>query len=58
MTTPITRGQILYKSGWSPLEGETLHSAVVMTFVNGNPVYREGRLMPAPLGKALEFAPE
>jgi dihydroorotase len=56
MTTPITRGQILYKSGWSPLEGETLHSGVLMTLVNGNLVYREGRLLPAPLGRGLEFA--
>lgn len=55
-TTPITRGQILYKCGWSPLEGETLHSAVVMTLVNGHPVYRDGRLTAGPLGRALEFA--
>jgi dihydroorotase len=55
-STRVTREQILYKCGWSPLEGETLHSAVIMTLVNGFPAYRDGRLAPQPIGKALEYA--
>ncbi|HEX5419091.1 MAG TPA: dihydroorotase [Gammaproteobacteria bacterium] len=56
-TTAVTREQILYKCGWSPLEGVTLHSAVFMTVLNGVPVYRRGRLAEPPEGRALEFAP-
>jgi dihydroorotase len=54
-STRVTREQILYKCGWSPLEGETLHSTVTMTLVNGFPVYRDGLITPRPLGAALEF---
>src|SRR5690606_11042333 len=34
----VTRDSLLYRCGWSPLEGETLHSAVEMTVMNGRPV--------------------
>jgi dihydroorotase len=37
--TPVHKGNILYKCGWSPLEGETLHGAVTHTFVNGNLIF-------------------
>jgi dihydroorotase len=55
LSTQVTPEQILYKCGWSPLEGVTLHSAVVMTLVNGFPAYRDGRSAAEPRGKALEF---
>src|SRR5690606_6280792 len=54
--TRVDAGQVLYRCGWSPLEGTTLHSAVVMTLVNGVPVYRDGLPSEAPQGRALEFA--
>jgi dihydroorotase len=31
----VTRGEVLSKCGWSPFEGETFHSSIVSTFVNG-----------------------
>ena len=35
----VTKGNILYKCGWSPLEGETFPAQVTDTFVNGNRIY-------------------
>jgi dihydroorotase len=39
----VQPSNILYKCGWSPLEGEILHTRVHSTFVNGEMVYSEGR---------------
>jgi dihydroorotase len=38
-STTVSKENILYKCGWSPLEGETLPAAITHTFVNGNLVY-------------------
>jgi dihydroorotase len=38
----VSKENILYKCGWSPLEGETFHSQVLKTWVNGNLVYQNG----------------
>ena len=35
----ITKESLRYKCGWSPLEGQTFHSRVEMTFVNGMRAY-------------------
>ena len=35
----IKREDLLYKCGWSPYEGQTLHTRVEMTFVNGHLTY-------------------
>lgn len=32
---PINKNELLYKCGWSPLEGMTLHSTIDKVFVNG-----------------------
>ncbi len=37
--TTVSKQNILYKCGWSPLDGETFPAAVTHTFVNGNCVY-------------------
>ncbi len=37
--TTVSKQNILYKCGWSPLEGETFPAAITHTFVNGNCVY-------------------
>jgi dihydroorotase len=55
--TKVDAAEILYKCGWSPLEGTTLHSAVHMTLLNGAPVFRDGRLTSEPSGRPLEFGP-
>lgn len=38
----ISKENILYKCGWSPFEGTIFRSKVVMTFVNGTPIYNKG----------------
>ena len=35
----ISKDNLLYKCQWSPLEGQTFHSRVEMTFVNGHIAY-------------------
>lgn len=35
--TVITRDSLLYKCGWSPLEGKTLHTRIRQVFLNGMP---------------------
>ncbi|MDR1666156.1 MAG: dihydroorotase [Bacteroidales bacterium] len=52
----VTSGNILYKCGWSPFLGQTFHSAVLKTWVNGRLVYDDGRFDETVCGKALEFA--
>lgn len=45
--TQVTREDLLYRCGWSPLEGETLAGRIVSTFVNGALRYHQGRILPA-----------
>jgi dihydroorotase len=35
----VSRENILYKCGWSPMEGVSFHSQVLLTMVNGYIVY-------------------
>jgi dihydroorotase len=46
---------ILYKCGWSPLEGMQLPATVKNTFVNGHLVYGNGRFDESQKGKRLRF---
>ena len=39
----VAMDNLLYKCGWSPLEGTTFQTAIKQTFVNGNLVYDNGR---------------
>ncbi|MDR3094574.1 MAG: dihydroorotase [Bacteroidales bacterium] len=45
---------ILYKCKWSPFNGQTFHTSVLKTWVNGNLVY-DGKIREGICGKALEF---
>jgi dihydroorotase len=51
----VVREDILYKCGWSPLEGDTLRSSVQMTFVNGELKYDRGRFLGEASGQRLVF---
>ncbi|MCL1937427.1 MAG: dihydroorotase [Candidatus Azobacteroides sp.] len=51
----VQADNLLYRCGWSPLEGETFSHKVVMTFVNGNLVYDNGRFNENYLGKELQY---
>jgi dihydroorotase len=49
----VSKENILYKCGWSPVEGTTFHSSITQTFVNGNLVYNNGRFNEKTRGMAL-----
>jgi len=51
----VTRDNVLYKCGWSPLEGTTLRGVVTRTIINGNTIYNQGNFAQNPTGKALTF---
>ena len=51
----VTADDIMSKCGWSPFEGETFDWAVEQTWVNGECVYRNGRINEEVRGKALKF---
>ena len=38
-STTVKKENLLYKCGWSPLEGEIFPATITHTFVNGNCVY-------------------
>lgn len=39
----VSKDNLLYHCGWSPLEGEKFHTKVTHTFVNGHLAYNEGK---------------
>ncbi|CCG54533.1 Dihydroorotase [Flavobacterium indicum GPTSA100-9 = DSM 17447] len=51
----VKKENILYKCGWSPLEGLNLKSRVTHTFVNGKLVYQNGKVKDVLAGKRLTF---
>jgi dihydroorotase len=50
----VSKENLLYKCGWSPVEGTTFHSSITQTFVNGNLVYNNGRFNENTRGMALK----
>lgn len=54
----VKKENILYKCGWSPLEGTEFHSKVTHTFVNGNLVYENGKISEEKFGERLLFEVE
>jgi dihydroorotase len=44
-TWTVSKGNIFYKCGWSPLEGTMFHRSVWKTFVNGRLVFSEGQVL-------------
>ena len=51
----VSKENILYKCGWSPLENETFHSEITHTFINGNLAYENGRFSDEKFGERLLF---
>lgn len=51
----VNKENILYKCGWSPMEGTTFAARITHTFVNGNLVYKEGRFNEEYKGMSLVF---
>jgi dihydroorotase len=54
-STRVTKENILYKCGWSPLEGFLFPSSITHTFVNGALVYGNGAIIESQPGERLLF---
>lgn len=53
--TTVNKENILYKCGWSPLEGFEFTAKVTHTFVNGNLVYKNGQWNESSKGMRMKF---
>lgn len=53
-TTTVTKESVLFKCGWSPLEGTTFQSCITHTIVSGHLVYANG-VFDGWKGKRLRF---
>ena len=51
----VTKQNVLYQCGWSPLEGHTFGASVTHTIVSGELVYRNGEFLTKQPGKRLLF---
>jgi dihydroorotase len=51
----VKKENVLYKCGWSPMEGITFHSKIKKTFVNGHLVFDNGRFDESKKGERLLF---
>ncbi len=51
----VVKDNLLYKCGWSALEGKTFKGKIKTTFVNGNIVYDDGKIIESAIGERLEF---
>jgi dihydroorotase len=51
----VSKENILYKCGWSPMEGVTFSNSIVNTFVSGNMVYGNGVWDESIKGQRLSF---
>ncbi|MCF8368454.1 MAG: dihydroorotase [Bacteroidales bacterium] len=54
-STAVDKSNILYKCGWSPFEGHSFKSKITHTFVNGQPVFDNGKFNESQKGRRLEF---
>jgi len=54
-STSVSKDNILYKCGWSPLEGVELPATITHTFVNGHLVYGKGVWDESKKGQRLKF---
>jgi dihydroorotase len=52
----VSKDNILYHCGWSPLENTTFSSKITHTFVNGTLVYENDQVKEIRNGKRLEFS--
>lgn len=52
----VSKENVLYKCGWSPLEGENFHSQVTHTFVNGFLAYDNGKSSEEKRGERMLYS--
>ena len=53
--TKVSKDNILYKCGWSPLEGHSFPAEIRNTIVNGEIAYENGKVNDSVRGKRLSF---
>ncbi len=53
--TKVSKDNLLYKCGWSPLEGHDFPAEIRYTLVNGEIAYENGRVNDTVRGKRLSF---
>jgi len=53
--TEVTKASLLYKCGWSPFEGFIFSNTIDSTFVNGNIVYTDQKIIESNNGARLLF---
>ncbi len=51
----VSKANLAYHCGWSPLEGQQFHGSVRYTIVNGQIVYNNGFILPVAAGQRLSF---
>lgn len=51
----VLKEDLLYHCGWSPFEDTTFTGSIVKTFVNGNLVFGDGKIVEGTLGQKLTF---
>ena len=51
----VSKENILYKCGWSPLEETVFHSKITHTFVNGHLAYENGKFAEQKFGERLLY---
>ncbi len=51
----VSKDNLLYKCGWSPLEGTQFPYSIQSTFVNGHLVYHQGQFNEAQKGQRMQF---
>lgn len=54
-TTTVKKEDIVYKAGWSPLEGQEFHSDITHTIVSGHLAYAEGKFDESKKGERVLF---
>lgn len=53
--TQVHKDTLFYKCGWSPFEGIEFNHQIKRTFVNGNIVYQQGKIIEGTKGERLLF---
>jgi len=51
----VSKDNLLYKCGWSPFEGTAFSHSIVKTFVNGNLVFDNGKIIEGTTGARMTF---
>ncbi len=52
----VTKENLLYHCGWSPLEGRTLRGSIESTIVSGHLAWHEGKLNEGKMGERMLFS--